>query len=95
MNRDEASSLFCVGMHEMDVGEEYAAECSKMNQDTSHETTKFDVVMATSAMYTDHGNTNATLDEYHMSRIQHLEEIRFGSTQHFELQPVVYISSYS
>ncbi|XP_062203173.1 probable ubiquitin-like-specific protease 2B [Phragmites australis] len=89
MNQTEVSGLLCVGMHEMDGGEEsYAAECSKMNQDKSHETTKFDVVMATSAMYTDHGNTNATLDEYHMSRIQHLEEIRFGSTQHFELQPV-------
>ncbi|KAL6652757.1 hypothetical protein ACP70R_011682 [Stipagrostis hirtigluma subsp. patula] len=87
MNQAEVSGLLCVSMHEMDGGEEpYAAECSTMNQDTSHETTKFDVDMATSAMYSDHGNTNACLDEYHISGIQHLEEIRFDSTQHIEFQ---------
>jgi sentrin-specific protease 7 len=87
MNHAEVSGLLSVGMHETDVGEEtYAVEYPKMDQDTSHETTKFDVVMATSAMYTDNINTNACLDEYHMSGIQPMEEIRFGNAQPFELQ---------
>jgi sentrin-specific protease 7 len=92
MNHAEVSGLLSVGMHETDVGEEtYAVEYRKMDQDTSHETTKFDVVMATSAMYTDNINTNACLDEYHMSGIQPMEEIRFGNAQPFELQSKVYI----
>ncbi|CAN6298317.1 unnamed protein product [Urochloa humidicola] len=87
MNHAEVSGLLCVGMHETDGGEEsYAAEYPKMDQDTSHETAKFDVVMATSAMYTDNIDTNC-LDEYNMSEIQSMEDIRFGSAQPFELQP--------
>jgi len=78
--------LLSVGMHETDGGEEsYAVEYPKMDQDTSHETTKFDVVMATSALYTGNINTNACLDEYHMSGIQPMEEIKFGNEQPFEL----------
>lgn len=92
MNHAEVSGLLCVGMHETDGGEEsYAAEYPKMDQDTSHETTKFDVVMATSAVYTDHVNTNACLDEYQMSGNQPMEEIRFGSAQPFELPSEVYL----
>ncbi|CAN6309899.1 unnamed protein product [Urochloa humidicola] len=88
MNHAEVSGLLCVGMHETDGGEEsYAAEYPKMDQDTSHENAKFDVVMATSAMYTDNIDTNACLDEYDMSEIQSMEGIRFGSAQPFELQP--------
>ncbi|CAN6287288.1 unnamed protein product [Urochloa humidicola] len=88
MNHAEASGLLCVGMHETDGGEEsYAAEYPKMDQDTSHETAKFDVVIATSAMYADNIDANACLDEYHMSEIQSMEDIRFGSAQPFELQP--------
>lgn len=91
MNHAEVSGLLCVGMNETDGGEEsYGAEYPKMDQDTSHETAKFDVVMATSALYTDNINTNACLDEYHMSGIQAMEEIRFGSAQPFEIQPKVY-----
>lgn len=82
MNHAEVSGLLHAGVHETEGGEEsYAAEYPKMDQETSHETTKFDVVMATSAMYTDQINTNACLDEYHMSGIQPMEEIRFGSPQ--------------
>ncbi|TVU44004.1 hypothetical protein EJB05_03428, partial [Eragrostis curvula] len=74
MNESDVSGLLCVGMHETERSQEpYATECSKMNQDTS-------------AMYTDHSNTGAFLEEYHMSGSQPLEELRFGSTQHFELQ---------
>ncbi|TKV92127.1 hypothetical protein SEVIR_9G143200v4 [Setaria viridis] len=88
MNHAEVSGLLCVSMNETDGGEEsYGAEYPKMDQDTSHETAKFDVVMATSALYTDNINTNACLDEYHMSGIQAMEEIRFGSAQPFEIQP--------
>jgi sentrin-specific protease 7 len=93
MNQAEVSGLLCVGMHETNGGEEsYAAEYPKMDQDTSHETAKFDVVMASSAMYTDTDNihTSGCLDEYHMSGIQAMEEIRFGSAQPLELQPKVY-----
>ncbi|KAF8681759.1 hypothetical protein HU200_045196 [Digitaria exilis] len=87
MNHTEVSGLLSVGMHGTDGGEEsYAAEYPKMDQDTSHETTKFNVVMATSAMYTDNISTDACLDEYNMSGIQPMEEIRFGSAQPFELQ---------
>ncbi|RLN22307.1 uncharacterized protein C2845_PM07G29080 [Panicum miliaceum] len=87
MNHAEVSGLLSVGMHETDGGEEsYAVEYPKMDQDTSHETTKFDVVTATSALYTDNINTNACLDEYRMSGIQPMEEIRFGNAQPFELQ---------
>ncbi|CAL4894156.1 unnamed protein product [Urochloa decumbens] len=75
-------------MHETDGGEEsYVAEYPKMDQDTSHETAKFDVVMATSAMYTDNIDANACLDEYRMSEIQSMEDIRFGSDKPFELHP--------
>ncbi|CAL4943605.1 unnamed protein product [Urochloa decumbens] len=88
MNHAEVSGLLCVGMHETDGAEEsYAAEYPKTDQDTSHETAKFDVAMATSAMYTDNTDTSACLDEYHMSDIQSMEDIRFGSAQPFELQP--------
>ena len=62
-----------------------------MDQDTSNATTKFDVVMATSAIYTDRINTNACLDEYHMSGNQPVEEMRFGSAHPFELPSEVYI----
>nr|CAB3493749.1 unnamed protein product [Digitaria exilis] len=87
MNHAEVSGLLSVGMHGTDGGEEsYAAEYPKMDQDTSHETTKFNVVMATSAVYTDNISTDACLDEYNMSGIQPMEEIRFGSAQPFELQ---------
>ncbi|XP_039850025.1 uncharacterized protein LOC120708701 isoform X9 [Panicum virgatum] len=86
MNHAEVSGLLSVGMHETDVGgESYAVEYPKMDQDTSHETTKFDVVMATSALYTDNINTNACLDEHQMSGIQPMEEIKFGNAQPFEL----------
>jgi len=86
MNHAEVSGLLSVGMHETDVGgESYAVEYPKMDQDTSHETTKFDVVMATSALYTDNINTNACLDEYQMPGIQPMEEIKFGNAQPFEL----------
>lgn len=97
MNHTEVSGLLSVGMHGTDGGEEsYAAEYPKMDQDTSHETTKFNVVMATSAMYTDNISTDACLDEYNMSGIQPMEEIRFGSAQPFELQSkVCYLPIYS
>ena len=62
-----------------------------MDQDTSNATTKFDVVMATSAIYTDRINTNACLDEYHMSANQPVEEMRFGSAHTFELPSEVHI----
>jgi len=62
-----------------------------MDQDTSNATTKFDVVMATSAICTDLINTNACLDEYHMSGNQPVEEMRFGSAHPFELPSEVYI----
>jgi len=62
-----------------------------MDQDTSNATTKFDVVMATSAIYTDRINTNACLDEYHMSGNQPVEEMRFGSAHTFELPSEVHI----
>ena len=92
MNHAEVSGLLSVGMHETDEGEEsYAVEYPKMDQDTSHETTKFDVVMATSALYTDNINTNACLDEYQMPGIQPMEEIKFGNAQPFELLSKVYI----
>ncbi|WVZ86643.1 hypothetical protein U9M48_033394 [Paspalum notatum var. saurae] len=82
MNNAEVSGLLCGGMHETVGGEEsYTAEYPKMDQDTSHGTTKFGAVMTTSATYTDHINTDACLDEYHMSGIQHMEDIRFGSAQ--------------
>ncbi|CAD6229073.1 unnamed protein product [Miscanthus lutarioriparius] len=41
--------------------------------------------MATSAIYTDRINTNACVDEYHMSANQPVEEMRFGSAHTFEL----------
>jgi len=92
MNHAEVSGLLSVGMHETDGGEEsYAVEYPKMDQDTSHETTKFDVVMATSALYTGNINTNACLDEYQMPGIQPMEEIKFGNAQPFELLSKVYI----
>jgi len=69
-------------------GESYATECPKMNQVSSHETTKVNVVMATPAMYSDHSNANACLDGYQhtgmMVAVQPVEEARFVSTQHFE-----------
>jgi hypothetical protein len=78
MNESDASGLLGAGMHEMDEGRElYATECSKMNQDTS-------------AMYTDHSNSSAFLEEHNMCGIQPLGELRFGNTQHFELQSQVY-----
>jgi hypothetical protein len=80
MNESDASGLLGVGMHEMDWSQEsYTTECSKMNQDTS-------------AMYTDHSNASSFLEECNMSGIQPLEELRFGNTQHLELQSQVYKS---
>jgi hypothetical protein len=77
MNESDASGLLGAGMHEMDEGREsYTTECSKMNQDTS-------------AMYTDHSNASAFLEEHNISGIQPLEELRLGNTQHFELQSQV------
>lgn len=85
MDHAEVSGLLCIGTRETDGGEEsYAAEYPKMDQDTNA-TTKFDVVMDTSAMYTDQINTNACLDEYHMSGKQPMEEMGFGSAHPFEL----------
>lgn len=92
MDHAEASGLLCIGTCETGGGEEsYAAEYPKMDQGTSNAATKFDVVMVTSAMYTDPINTNACLDEYHMSGNQPMEEMRFGSTHPFELPSEVYI----
>jgi sentrin-specific protease 7 len=91
MDHAEVSGLLCIGTRETDGGEEsYAAEYPKMDQDTNA-TTKFDVVMETSAMYTDQINTNACLDEYHMSGKQPMEEMGFGSAHPFELPSEVHI----
>jgi len=92
MDHAEVSGLLCIGTRETDGGEEsYTAEYPKMDQDTSNATTKFDVVMASSAMYTDHINTNPCIDEYLMSGNQPMEEMRFGSAHPFELPSEVYI----
>ncbi|KAL5221807.1 hypothetical protein ABZP36_026520 [Zizania latifolia] len=91
MNQTEVSGLLCVGLHQTDAGDElHATERLKMNQDTSHETTNFDVVMSASTMHSDHNNANACEDDYQhttmMAGIQPMEEVGFGSTQNFELQ---------
>ncbi|KAF0924665.1 hypothetical protein E2562_010258 [Oryza meyeriana var. granulata] len=91
MNQADVSGLLCVGLHQSDTGDElYATECLKMNQDSSHETDKLDVVISASTMRDGHNSANACVDDYQHTRmmagIQPMEEDGFGSTQPFERQ---------
>lgn len=91
MNQAEISGLEYIGLHDTHAGEEsYATECPQMNLDLSHKTTEFDVAMAAPAMHSVSSNSYACLDGYEhtgmMSGIQAVKEVRFGSSQHLEVQ---------
>ena len=96
MNQAEVSGLVCVGLHDTNAGEQsYATECPEMNWDQSHETTKFEVSMETSAMHNGCSSSSASLDGYQHTgimagNIQAVEEVGFGSMQHLEVQPHIH-----